>query len=388
MIDLATLLVAMAAADVILAATLWIGAAGRPRDGLGSWIAALTVRASAFAMFASESLAADPNALVLAVTLVGLSLTLQAASLLAFGNHKLPAWAHSAALAGLAVPFMLLAGDPGSRILFAALAFGTALAVLAGVTVQLRAPMSGGTRALLIGSLALASLVCFGRALGSVMVSDPTLAFTAPTQWQSVTLVAMFAAGTASSCAYLLLLKERADAAAARLATLDPLTGAYNRRTFHETAERELARARRAAQPLSMIMLDLDHFKGINDRLGHLAGDDVLRRVVEAVQTTTRATDSVYRYGGEEFVVILPLRDREELMVVAERLRTAVLDLEIEHPANPSIDVVSVSIGATLIDEEQLDLSDEQWFWVVDRAMYAAKSGGRNQVRLATGVAA
>lgn len=181
---------------------------------------------------------------------------------------------------------------------------------------------------------------------------------------------------------------ERVHHELERTARIDPLTGAGNRRRLHEELLTVRSNIDRAGAIYGLMEIDLDHFKGINDRLGHLAGDDVLRRVVEAVQTATRATDSVYRYGGEEFVVILPLRDREELMVVAERLRTAVLDLEIEHPANPSIDVVSVSIGATLIDEEQLDLSDEQWFWVVDRAMYAAKSGGRNQVRLATGVAA
>lgn len=134
--------------------------------------------------------------------------------------------------------------------------------------------------------------------------------------------------------------------------------------------------------------IDLDHFKGINDRLGHLAGDDVLRRVVEAVQTATRATDSVYRYGGEEFLVILPVGDREQLLAAAERLRMAVLALAIEHPGNATLGVVSISIGATLVGDDNLSLSDEQWFWVVDRAMYAAKAGGRNQVRLATALAA
>ncbi len=80
--------------------------------------------------------------------------------------------------------------------------------------------------------------------------------------------------------------------------------------------------------------------------------------------------------------------DREQLLAAAERLRTAVLDLGIEHPDNASHGVVSVSIGATLIGDETLDQSDEQWFYVVDRALYAAKAGGRNQVRYATGLVA
>ena len=173
-----------------------------------------------------------------------------------------------------------------------------------------------------------------------------------------------------------------------RTARIDPLTGAGNRRRLHEDLLVVRSNIDRSGASYGLMEIDLDHFKGINDRLGHLAGDDVLRRVVEAVQKATRANDAVYRYGGEEFVVILPMDDREQLAIAAERLRAAVLELGIEHPANPSVGVVSVSIGATLIGDDTLQLSDEQWFWVVDRAMYAAKAGGRNQVRLATGLAA
>ncbi len=181
---------------------------------------------------------------------------------------------------------------------------------------------------------------------------------------------------------------ERVHHELERTARIDPLTGAGNRRRLHEDLRAVRSNIDRSGATYGLMEIDLDHFKGINDKLGHLAGDDVLRRVVEAVQAATRANDSVYRYGGEEFVVILPMADRDQLMTAAERLRSAVLELGIVHPANPSVGVVSVSIGATLIGGETLALSDEQWFWVVDRAMYAAKAGGRNQVRLATGLAA
>jgi diguanylate cyclase (GGDEF)-like protein len=180
---------------------------------------------------------------------------------------------------------------------------------------------------------------------------------------------------------------ERAHAELERTARIDPLTGAGNRRRLTEDLVAIRSQIDRFGTSFGIMEIDLDHFKGINDRLGHLAGDDVLRRVVEAVQIATRATDSVYRYGGEEFLVILPLGDREQLLEAAERLRTAVLALEIEHPENATLGVVSISIGATLVGGDNLGLSDEQWFWVVDRAMYAAKAGGRNQVRLATALA-
>lgn len=173
-----------------------------------------------------------------------------------------------------------------------------------------------------------------------------------------------------------------------RSSGIDPLTGAGNRRRLHEDLVRVREEIERLATSYGLMEVDIDHFKAINDGLGHLAGDEVLRRVVQAVNTATRATDAVYRYGGEEFLVLLPLQDANHLLRAAERLRTGVLSLRIAHPANEKLGVVSVSIGATLIGTEALHLSDEQWFEVVDRAMYEAKAGGRNQVRVTTALAA
>jgi diguanylate cyclase (GGDEF)-like protein len=181
---------------------------------------------------------------------------------------------------------------------------------------------------------------------------------------------------------------ERVHHELERTARIDPLTGAGNRRRLHEDLIGIRAHIQRFGTTYGLLELDLDHFKGINDILGHLAGDDVLRRVVEVVTTATRATDSVYRFGGEEFMVILPLHDPEHLMLAAERLRMAVLKLGIEHPANATVGVVSISVGATLLDEDALGLTDEQWFGVVDAALYAAKAAGRNQVHMATAVTA
>jgi diguanylate cyclase (GGDEF)-like protein len=180
---------------------------------------------------------------------------------------------------------------------------------------------------------------------------------------------------------------ERVHDELERSAATDPLTGAGNRRRLHEDLVRIRARMDRTGATYGLMEVDIDDFKGINDRHGHLAGDDVLRRVVEAVTTATRATDAVYRYGGEELVVLLPLQDADHLLRAAERLRTAVLRLGIEHPANGKLGVVSVSIGATLIGADELHLSDEQWFEAVDRAMYEAKAGGRNRVHVTTALA-
>jgi diguanylate cyclase (GGDEF)-like protein len=180
---------------------------------------------------------------------------------------------------------------------------------------------------------------------------------------------------------------ERVHHALELTARIDPLTGAGNRRRLDEDLRAVRAHIHRSGMTYGLLEIDLDRFKIINDTLGHLAGDDVLRRVVEAIQGTLRATDAAYRYGGEEFVVILPVPNREGLITAAERLRTVVLDLVIEHPDNPGVGIVSVSIGATLIGSFNLNLSNEGWFELTDRALYEAKRGGRNRVEYVTEIA-
>ena len=108
------------------------------------------------------------------------------------------------------------------------------------------------------------------------------------------------------------------------LAAIDELTGTKNRRRFREDLDLLYAQAQRLASPLSLIMLDLDHFKEYNDTFGHPAGDEILRRVGSALRSALRSHDVVARYGGEEFVILLPATDEDEAMVVAERLRSSI----------------------------------------------------------------
>jgi diguanylate cyclase (GGDEF)-like protein len=174
---------------------------------------------------------------------------------------------------------------------------------------------------------------------------------------------------------------ERVHHALELTARIDPLTGAGNRRRLDEDLRAVRAHIDRSLMRYGLLEIDLDHFKAINDSMGHLAGDDVLRQVVEALQGTLRGTDAIYRFGGEEFVVIMPVPNEEGLIAAAERLRSSVEGLGIAHPANPGVDVVTVSIGATLMGATELTLTDAGWFALTDRALYAAKAGGRNRVR-------
>ncbi len=159
-----------------------------------------------------------------------------------------------------------------------------------------------------------------------------------------------------------------------RLANTDPLTGLYNHRYFYHLLETEVKRARRYSRSLSLIMLDIDHFKQFNDRFGHLSGDEALRCLAQVLRKNSRGVDMVARYGGEEFGIILPETDLTQAAVQAERLRTAAV--EQQWPESQ----LTVSLGAAVLTEDMARAED--LVRVADRALYRAKAAGRNQVCL------
>jgi diguanylate cyclase (GGDEF)-like protein len=157
-------------------------------------------------------------------------------------------------------------------------------------------------------------------------------------------------------------------------AMTDALTGLYNHRYFQERLERELKLADRNDDKVSLILLDLDHLKRINDTQGHRAGDSALCHVARLMQATVRGVDICARYGGEEFVVILPQCDREGAILVAERLRESIASTPVHK-----IGQVTASIGVATYPSSAR--SKEELVEMSDRAMYLAKAAGRNRVR-------
>ncbi|MCK7593547.1 diguanylate cyclase [Pseudomarimonas salicorniae] len=160
----------------------------------------------------------------------------------------------------------------------------------------------------------------------------------------------------------------------------DPLTGLFNRRYLDESLGRELARCRRRQQPLTVLMCDLDHFKRLNDGFGHEAGDAVLRAFGELLGKAGRGEDIPCRYGGEEFLLILPDADATTALGRAERIRGAVAALRVEHLGRP-VGALSVSIGVACAPQHGED--EASLLRAADAALYAAKHGGRNRVVLA-----
>ncbi|MFH6599454.1 diguanylate cyclase [Ectopseudomonas khazarica] len=166
-----------------------------------------------------------------------------------------------------------------------------------------------------------------------------------------------------------------------RLSQQDGLTGLYNRRYFDQRLQAELRRLRRAGAPLTLLLLDIDHFKAYNDALGHLAGDDALRKVSAVLQDSLqREGDAACRYGGEEFAIILAGTGLEGGEHVAARIHAGIAALELPHPASP-LERLSLSIGLAVLDP----VRDEQPGELIarcDQALYSAKHEGRNRTCL------
>lgn len=162
------------------------------------------------------------------------------------------------------------------------------------------------------------------------------------------------------------------------LATRDPLTSCLNRRSFNERCEQELESAEREGSPLSCIMMDIDHFKSINDTFGHAAGDKVIQQVVNAARSGLRSIDCIGRYGGEEFCILLPGLDLDQASVVAERLRFRIEAETHDVLANESDRSVTCSFGVASTEVCPFDTS--KLVDGADRALYVSKNSGRNRI--------
>lgn len=171
---------------------------------------------------------------------------------------------------------------------------------------------------------------------------------------------------------------ERVNGSLRDLANRDGLTGLYNHRYFREALERELARSERGGGKLSLVFIDIDHFKQFNDTHGHLAGDQLLRELSQILRLQIREASLVARYGGDEFVLMLPDTGRDGAQTMAERIRSAVERHPFDGAASELHQTVTLSGGVATFPDDAAD--DKTLIECADRALYRAKSAGRNFV--------
>ena len=163
----------------------------------------------------------------------------------------------------------------------------------------------------------------------------------------------------------------------------DPLTGLYSRHMLRQFIDREISHVYRNGQPLSLAILDIDHFKEVNDQFGHDVGDQILKQLAGLFKNSCRSTDLASRYGGEEFIAVLPNTNQNASLIWAERMRERAeeaLRTPDERKVTISIGVATLLINADLSNDTPVQIASDQLFKKADNALYKAKDAGRNRV--------
>lgn len=303
-----------------------------------------------------------------------------------------------AAAVGEALAYCLFLGYRWQRGLLA-MAIASELLLAGGIAAGLSEPDLAVLMSLLIASIAgLNACIMIGIgphfSLLRCIIGAPNLLISLAFYWRAWIgfvggTLSVFTPGPAQTMAYigayfllivngfgfLLLCKQKDEERLRVLATTDSLTGLANRHAFLVEADRAHSLARRLRQPISLMMVDIDHFKKLNDRHGHAVGDTALRVFAQAAQSHLRAHDMLGRLGGEEFAVLMPATNLADALEVAERLRMAVAAAQLDADGAPYAMTVSIGVSGLAADETVSAALQR-----ADKALYAAKRLGRNRV--------
>lgn len=378
--DIRTLLVAVALATAFCAASRFLLWRMHPHvPGLARWAWAGVLAAIALFLFAGAGVLPNVLALSLAQAAIAAGLLLAWDGFRRFlGRKPLTPLFMTAPLAvmGLAVAI----ADLNALALLRALANATIIGGISAVIAceLLRAPSATGSATRVTAYVYITNAIFFA-ARGLMALSDGA-ASSMSSAMLAASLLWWLCVTVAVTLGMALMTSERLQADLDHQASRDPLTGALNRRAFTLVAAREFSRIHRNHRPLSVLMMDLDHFKRVNDHLGHAAGDLILCCFVDVAAQMLRAEDTFCRFGGEEFVALLPDTDLQQALAAAERLRAAFAAEAAAQPL-PSHDfALSVSIGiAQAMGEE----TPEDTLRRADAALYRAKAAGRDRCELA-----
>ena len=347
-------------------------------EGLGYWTVALALHGTTFILYSLRNIAPDYLTVILANLLLISVFALFSEALLEFHQQRMPRlwlwW--PVAVVG---PLSLLEAEP-LRILIVALLSCYQAALLLVILGRHRTQTAGrGQYFVMVGALMGLAIMCY-RAVGAALGMGQ-LQITSSTPLQMITFLVSAIVMILTSMGLVLMTKERTDARNRMLALHDELTGLPNRRYSLEVLTRWLAGMERGRQPLSLMMLDIDHFKRINDTHGHLTGDRSLQQLADILRARLRTQDHVGRLGGEEFLVILPNTTASGAHELAETLRRSVEQMASDS-GDSSAPNMTISIGVRTL-EADTRLNPEEAIDRADAALYQAKQKGRNRIETA-----
>ena len=381
-----TMLAMIIASSLMMAASMAVVGWGRRRDGLGRWAAALLVNAIGHLLIMLRGLIPDVLSIVVGNLMLSSVFVGMIAAVYQFQGRPVR-WALLLAPPLLVLVFVSVFIDNfPARVSFVGLVIGLQAVWALLAALSHRHATVGRGQWLLVAGLLLEAVVLGVRALVAISTHSEATNILQSSALQTLTFLATFSVVLVSSVGFVFMSRDRADENNRVLAALDPLTGVANRRSLIAALDRDMARAQRMREPMALMMVDIDHFKDVNDQYGHPAGDRVLCSVVNVLRQRVRAQDLVGRYGGEEFMVLLPDTGLAGAEQLARALCKAVEESRCPADGVPGPGIaVTVSIG---VFGGRLE-SGDSWDMLIaaaDRALYQAKNNGRNRVEVATGL--
>lgn len=381
-LDPRTLLFSLILTDALMMLGLLVAVHGQAgnnrRDGMEKWAAALFLETLVWIVGDSRGTFSDVVTIVLANGLKAASHAMVLAALYEFQQRRAPNWQYFAPVAATLVMAFILVDDIRGRFIWGSLIFIFQLLLIARALLSDQAARTGRSWRLLLGGVVILMLVMVLRALVALTGHSEFAQATnglAPQPVQIITFVAIMAASLLGSIGFVLMVKERSDRDIMQLAMTDYLTQIPNRRALMERAEQALAR--RSGAPLALMMIDVDHFKLINDIHGHPTGDEVLSKVADLLSERLRGYDLLGRYGGEEFCAVAPDTDMAGALKLAESLRESIASTSFDSKKGKLPVTVSIGISICPVNaaRELKELLAE-----ADVALYTAKQTGRNKV--------
>ncbi|HOZ06536.1 MAG TPA: GGDEF domain-containing protein [Arenimonas sp.] len=387
-IDLPTLVISAAIANMAMALALALVIHGQPKALHGSlpvWTRGIALLALGWFFIGFRGEWPDIIALVGANGLLAFGMAECCDSLRRFNDeprrHRTP-YLISILIVLVSILFSYVWPDRYWRLMINTLLLGILFGIAARLAFRARAndDMVARSHLLVASVFALAAIVLFVRVV-SVMMSgrDHMPSIDEINLIQGLFYTAATLGPIVATLGYALMCNERLGSELARLANEDGLTGVHNRRSLEQIAQRMLLPERRKNRPFSLILVDADHFKRINDNFGHGAGDLALRELAKILKTATGDMGVVGRFGGEEFLILLPDADIREASLMADRMRQEICSQVLSF----SEQKLSWSISAGVAQLDKRDTDFDMLVRRADQALYRAKSEGRNRVALA-----
>lgn len=371
-IHIPTLFVVMIASSLTLCLAIgWVAKRG-DGDGLRPLTCCLALHALTYCLYALRGRIPD----LLSVWLANVALVSAFSFLIhavgVFLQRRIPRWVLLTPVAVVALGFAAFMSNIAARMAINGAVFLVQELILLGHLGRALRESRGRGIHLLTAGVFLFFLVLAVTAIAELSGSERIQSITDPTFAQSLRFLSAFVSLNLVSLGFVLMTKERADEKTRQMAMKDKLTDCWNRFRIEEVAQQEMLRLARYGTPVSLIMIDLDFFKAINDQHGHGVGDQILKDFAVTVQSCIRNTDVLGRWGGEEFVVLLPASSYFVSAAIAERIRAAV-----EAGEHPQEIRVTASLGFSSC--RSTDRWDD-WLGRADQALYRAKGEGRNRV--------